>query len=186
MLFSSISGLIGSRWLAHYAATTTFLDTFAYARRAAGLPATAVNWGLWKSLADNQTEQERQVTLDSGLEPMPDEVAIQALRSVTRARCPGPVHRRGRGLDPAGHRLSHPSSAAHRRRPAAAETPTTTGDAPSAPKTEFREALRDCEPTDVVTFWPTTSSARSRQRWDWLRRSSSIRRRASSNSAWIR
>ena len=48
-----------------------------------GCPATAINWGLWKSLTDNQTDQERQVTLDSGLEPMPDEVAIQALPSVT-------------------------------------------------------------------------------------------------------
>ncbi|HEU0191384.1 MAG TPA: SDR family NAD(P)-dependent oxidoreductase, partial [Mycobacterium sp.] len=34
VLFSSISGLTGSRWLSHYTATTTFLDTFAYARRA--------------------------------------------------------------------------------------------------------------------------------------------------------
>ncbi|MBW8711465.1 MAG: SDR family NAD(P)-dependent oxidoreductase, partial [Mycobacterium sp.] len=88
VLFSSISGVTGSRWLAHYAATTTFLDTFAYARRAAGLPATAINWGLWKSLSDAQTREERQVTLDSGLEPMPDEVAIQALRSVTSAGAP--------------------------------------------------------------------------------------------------
>ena len=88
VLFSSISGLLGSRWLAHYAATTTFLDTFAYARRAAGLPATAINWGLWKSLADNQTDQERQVTLDSGLEPMPDEIAIQALASRHRPGAP--------------------------------------------------------------------------------------------------
>src|SRR4029078_9986677 len=48
VLFSSISGLTGSRWLAHYAATTTFLDPFAYARRAAGLPATAVKSRLWE------------------------------------------------------------------------------------------------------------------------------------------
>jgi phthiocerol/phenolphthiocerol synthesis type-I polyketide synthase B len=82
VMFSSISGLTGSRWLAHYTATSAFLDTFAYARRAAGLPATAVNWGLWKSLTDNQSEQESQVSLDSGLEPMPDEVAIAALRWV--------------------------------------------------------------------------------------------------------
>jgi len=88
VLFSSISGLTGSRWLAHYAATTTFLDTFAYARRAAGLPATAINWGLWKSLTDNQADEERQVTLDSGLEPMPDEVAIQALQLVTGPGAP--------------------------------------------------------------------------------------------------
>ncbi|MGE2716624.1 SDR family NAD(P)-dependent oxidoreductase [Mycolicibacterium litorale] len=88
VLFTSISGLIGSRWLAHYTATTTFLDAFAYARRAAGLPAAAVNWGFWKSLADNQSDEYRQVTVDSGLEPMPDEMAIQALWSVTAAHAP--------------------------------------------------------------------------------------------------
>jgi phthiocerol/phenolphthiocerol synthesis type-I polyketide synthase B len=83
VLFSSISGLVGSRWLAHYAATTTFLDTFAYARRAAGLPATSINWGWWKSLADSQSDQERRVTLDSGLRPMPDGQAIAALGPVS-------------------------------------------------------------------------------------------------------
>ncbi|WP_060937646.1 type I polyketide synthase [Mycolicibacterium chlorophenolicum] len=80
VLFSSISGVLGSRWLAHYAATTTFLDTFAFARRAAGLPATAINWGLWKSLADVQEGFEKQATAESGLEPMDDDTAIEALR----------------------------------------------------------------------------------------------------------
>ena len=80
VLFSSISGVLGSRWLAHYAATTTFLDTFAFSRRAAGLPAVAINWGLWKSLADAQTGFERQATEESGLEPMEDTVAIGALQ----------------------------------------------------------------------------------------------------------
>nr|MCH9769151.1 SDR family NAD(P)-dependent oxidoreductase [Actinomycetes bacterium] len=88
VLFTSISGLLGSRWLAHYAATTTFLDTFAYARRAAGLPACAINWGLWKSLADAQGELERKATLESGLEPMDDAVAITALRSFVGPRAP--------------------------------------------------------------------------------------------------
>src|SRR4029077_18426324 len=86
--FTSISGVTGSRWLAHYAATTTFLDTFAYARRAAGLPATAINWGVWKCFGDNQSDEERQVTLDSGLEPMADEVAILALASLTAQNAP--------------------------------------------------------------------------------------------------
>lgn len=81
VLFSSISGLTGSRWLAHYTATTAFLDTFAHARRTAGLPATAINWGLWKSLSEGQSDSERRITLDAGLEPMPDEVAIGALRT---------------------------------------------------------------------------------------------------------
>jgi phthiocerol/phenolphthiocerol synthesis type-I polyketide synthase B len=87
VLFTSISGLLGSRWLGHYAATTTYLDTFAYARRAAGLPATAVDWGWWKSLADTQSEAERQVTLESGLLPMSDD-AIRALSVLTAPQAP--------------------------------------------------------------------------------------------------
>ena len=59
-LFSSISGLTGSRWLAHYAATTTFLDTFAYARRAAGLPATADQLGTLEVIV-RQPNQTRSV-----------------------------------------------------------------------------------------------------------------------------
>lgn len=78
VLFSSISGLLGSRWLAHYTATSNFLDTFAYARRTLGLPATVVNWGLWKSLSDMQTDAG-EVMSNAGLEPMSDEVAIRAL-----------------------------------------------------------------------------------------------------------
>ncbi len=142
VVFSSISGLTGSRWLAHYAATTTFLDTFAYMRRAAGLPATAVNWGLWKSLTDSQTEQERQVTVDSGLEPMPDEVAIQALRVLTGAGAP--VRSTVVAADWA--RLA----AAYRTRATLHIVdellPTDSdGDVASTSSTAFRTALRECE-----------------------------------------
>ncbi len=86
VMFSSISGVLGAWWLSHYAATTTFLDTFAYARCAAGLPATAIDWGLWKSVADTQTDQ--RLMLELGLEPMPSEVAIQALWAVTGPHAP--------------------------------------------------------------------------------------------------
>jgi phthiocerol/phenolphthiocerol synthesis type-I polyketide synthase B len=144
VLFSSISGLLGSRWLGHYAATTTFLDTFAYARRAAGLSATAINWGLWKSLADNQTGQERQVTFDSGLDPMPDEVAVQALRSLTRPDAPV----RSTIVAADWSRLA----AAYRTRAPfhIVDDLLLSGDDGSTTtmlRTEFREALRNCEPT---------------------------------------
>jgi phthiocerol/phenolphthiocerol synthesis type-I polyketide synthase A/phthiocerol/phenolphthiocerol synthesis type-I polyketide synthase B len=78
VLFSSISGLTGSRWLAHYTATSGFLDALAYARRVMGLSATTVNWGLWKSLADTE-DNASQVSVGSGLLPMQDNVAIGAL-----------------------------------------------------------------------------------------------------------
>jgi phthiocerol/phenolphthiocerol synthesis type-I polyketide synthase B len=144
VLFSSISGVTGSRWLAHYAATTTFLDTFAYARRAAGLSATAINWGLWKSLTDIQSDQERQVTLDSGLQPMPDEVAIQALSSVTGPGAPA----RSTVVAADWPRLA----AAYRTRAAlhivddllSTEKGATTS---STNATEFRTVLRECEPS---------------------------------------
>jgi phthiocerol/phenolphthiocerol synthesis type-I polyketide synthase B len=144
VLFSSISGLTGSRWLAHYTATTTFLDTFALARRAAGLAATAINWGLWKSLSDNQSEDERQVTLASGLEPMADEVAIQALPLLT-----GPGAPARPTVVAADWALL---AAAYRTRAALriVDNLLTAGDSaesPAARSTEFRDALRDAEPT---------------------------------------
>jgi len=77
VLFSSITGILGSRLLGHYTAANTFLDTFAYARRALGLPATVVDWGLWKSWADAQP-----ATTAAGLQPMPNDVAIRMLAMV--------------------------------------------------------------------------------------------------------
>jgi phthiocerol/phenolphthiocerol synthesis type-I polyketide synthase B len=145
VLFSSISGLTGSRWLAHYTATTTFLDTFALGRRAAGLPATAINWGLWKSLSDGQSEEERQVTLTSGLEPMADGVAIKALPLLT-----GP----GAGSRPTVVAADWPLLAAAYRTRAALRivddllsTETADADGAGARSTEFREALREADPT---------------------------------------
>ncbi|MBV8293924.1 MAG: SDR family NAD(P)-dependent oxidoreductase, partial [Mycobacterium sp.] len=144
VLFSSISGVTGSRWLAHYAATATFLDTFAFARRAAGLPATAINWGLWKSLSDSQSDNERHVTLDSGLEPLPDEVAIQALPWVTG---PGTPARSTIVAADWGQLATAYRSTRAALRIVDELLPTETeGDGSSTPITEFREALRDAEP----------------------------------------
>ena len=77
VLFSSITGLLGSRAVAHYTAANAFADAFAYARRALGLPATVVDWGLWKSWADAQPQMKA-----AGLEPMPNDVAIRMLPAV--------------------------------------------------------------------------------------------------------
>ena len=141
VLFSSISGLLGSRWLAHYTATSTFLDTFAYARRNLGLPATVVNWGLWKSLADKPSDPDAgEVLTNAGLEPMPDEIAIRALPMVM-----GPDARVRTTVVAADWPLL---AAAYRTRGAmrildeVLEWQATTQAA--APESEFRMALRDC------------------------------------------
>ncbi|SPM37845.1 polyketide synthase [Mycobacterium numidiamassiliense] len=138
VLFSSISGLIGSRWLAHYTATSGYLDALAYARRVMGLPATTINWGLWKSLAD--TDESSQVSVGSGLLPMEDEVAIGALPYVMSpaAGVHSVVVQADWSLLADAYRARGSLHIVDDLLPAPGET--------TMPESEFRIALRACQP----------------------------------------
>ena len=77
VLFSSISAVIGTTDLGHYAAANGTLDAFAEYRRDRGLPALSVNWGAWESLRGS--EQHKDVFARSGMGLLAAPAALEVL-----------------------------------------------------------------------------------------------------------
>ncbi len=80
VLFSSAAGALGSPGQANYAAANVFLDALAARRRAEGLPATSIAWGLWATatgltsgLGEAGVARMRRV----GIEPLTDAQGLE-------------------------------------------------------------------------------------------------------------
>ncbi|WP_432969498.1 SDR family NAD(P)-dependent oxidoreductase [Dactylosporangium sp. CA-233914] len=94
VLYSSVTGVLGSPGQGNYAAANTFLDALAQHRHAHGLPATALAWGYWAHTSGmtatlNQTDWARIAR--SGLVPLPPGHALQLLDAVLRTAHPTTV-----------------------------------------------------------------------------------------------
>jgi phthiocerol/phenolphthiocerol synthesis type-I polyketide synthase D len=83
--FSSVASLLGSPGQAAYACANAYVDALVEWRRAAGLPATSINWGQWSDVG-----VARSLVLGV-LDPISPEEGIEALESLLG----GGIHRAG-------------------------------------------------------------------------------------------
>ncbi|MGQ4615989.1 SDR family NAD(P)-dependent oxidoreductase [Nocardia sp. R7R-8] len=79
VLFSSVSALLGGPGQSAYTAANADLDAVAARRRAAGLPAVSVSWGLWERASGTTAHlgaADRARIARGGLRPLPTSVAL--------------------------------------------------------------------------------------------------------------
>ncbi|MFJ4985224.1 type I polyketide synthase [Streptomyces sp. NPDC088732] len=81
VLFSSMSGTVGTPGQGNYAAANAFLDALAEQRRADGLAATSIAWGPWAEGGMAADEALAARMRRDGVPPMRADLAISALRS---------------------------------------------------------------------------------------------------------
>jgi acyl transferase domain-containing protein len=80
VLFSSATAVLGSPGQGNYAAANAFLDALAHRRRAAGLPASSLAWGLWEKASGMTAtlgEADRARIERAGFAPLTSERGLE-------------------------------------------------------------------------------------------------------------
>jgi NADPH:quinone reductase-like Zn-dependent oxidoreductase/NAD(P)-dependent dehydrogenase (short-subunit alcohol dehydrogenase family)/acyl carrier protein len=85
VLFSSWASIGGSYGQVNHCAAASFLDGLAHFRRASGLPALTVDWGAWGETGAAADDEIRRNLERSGMEAMPPDGALEALRLALRS-----------------------------------------------------------------------------------------------------
>ncbi|MEV5574400.1 SDR family NAD(P)-dependent oxidoreductase [Spirillospora sp. NPDC052269] len=158
VLFSSLAGVLGGPGQGNYAAANAFLDTLATTRRAAGLPATSLAWGMWEQeggMAGQVGAADLRRVARDGLLPLTDEQGLAlfdaALRLDHAVQVPVRLDVRTVAATPGGPRPILRELAAGPARPVAAGGPVSAGGADLAARlAELPPARRDQALADLV------------------------------------
>ena len=79
VMFSSGASVLGSPTQGNYAAANAFLDGLTHYRRALGLPATSVNWGLWAEAGLGARSIDVERAAEAGIGSIPPELGVEIL-----------------------------------------------------------------------------------------------------------
>ncbi|OBK49885.1 type I polyketide synthase [Mycobacterium sp. 1081908.1] len=91
VMFSSMAGVVGAPGQGNYAAANSFLDGLAAHRRARGLPALSVAWGLWEQdsgMTQHLGDRDKARISRVGLAPLSADQALDLLDAALLAEPP--------------------------------------------------------------------------------------------------